>query len=219
MVFLWLPGCGSVRYTEPVQSERKMSPADRNYENLWQATLYVLRKYDFTIDRQDRRAGVITTEPLTGKHFFEFWRHDATTSSDKYENTVQTIYRSVCVNLTRSESHADQYTPRVMVTVARSNRGETNIISLSDAYGTGFTSVKSAAEREHYKDKQTEGMKAAVKESVRVGQPLQPVLPAWMTPLGEDKPFAEKLQARITESAMKRTYMRQLELAWPKPLW
>lgn len=55
---------------------------DVEFEATWDAAIAALGKYRFRVDRADRRAGVITTFPLVGRHWFEFWRRDATTRTD-----------------------------------------------------------------------------------------------------------------------------------------
>ncbi len=212
-----LTGVGAcVRYTEPLRSQERMTPAGRNFDNLWRASQYVLKKYHFTLDIQDRRAGLISTEPMVGKHFFEFWRHDSTTRGDTHESTVQTIYRTAFVTISRGGSESEAYRPKVVVTVGRSNLGETSIVAVSDAYRLPFAE---RVGREHEKPEDPGALEAALKKAAETGQYLQPVLPEWLTPLGRDEKLEQKILGEIVEAATKRIYMRKLELPWPKPLW
>jgi len=127
-----LGGCAS--YSTPVVAPAKLSASQRNFEALWLATTEVLHKYHFRLDRQDRRAGVITTKPILGKHFFEFWRRDTVTPYDLAESSLQTIYRTVMVTIRRAGPKSTAYVPVVQVHVRRSNRESLGMISASDAY-------------------------------------------------------------------------------------
>ena len=135
---VWLvAAAGCVKYTHPVvvAEPAKLSVADRNYEAVWQAAIDVLRnKYDFQIDRRDRRAGVITTHPLLGKQFFEFWRRDTVSAEDLAESSLHTVYRVVLVNIRPVSAGSAIYEPIVKVTAVRSNKERLAIGSTGEAY-------------------------------------------------------------------------------------
>ena len=90
---------GCATHTRPAPGVSTAVEADPGFEALWRAAEDVLQEYRFRIDRKDRRAGVITTHPLLGRHGLEFWRKDATTWREVLEGTLQTIYRSVTVQI------------------------------------------------------------------------------------------------------------------------
>ena len=71
--------------------------ADRH----WDAVLETLRRHHFTLDRVDRRAGVITTMPEVSQHFFEVWRHDVDTDADLLTATLNPLRRWVKVRVAR----------------------------------------------------------------------------------------------------------------------
>jgi hypothetical protein len=131
-VSMGLAGC--VYYTKPIAPEPKLTGASRNFQAFWQATIDVLRKYNFELDRQDRRAGVITTQPLLGKHFFEVWRHDTVGARDLAESSLQSIYRTVTVSIRPTAPGAPTYKPVVQVQLHRSNREYLGVVSTTDAY-------------------------------------------------------------------------------------
>ncbi len=106
-------------------------PEAQAYDNLWQSSLDVLSRYNFRVDRQDRWAGIIKTEPLVGKSIFELCRPDAATSCDAWESTLQTIYRTAEVQIHRSNG---EYYPVVRVYVSRADTGVPAITSDADAY-------------------------------------------------------------------------------------
>ena len=107
--------------------------ADENFNAVWDATNEVLRKYRFIIDRADRREGVITTFPMIGRHWFEFWRKDAATRRDLAEGTIHTIYRQVTVNI-RRQADGKKYLAAVRVLTSRSDLPNPQVTSTSEAY-------------------------------------------------------------------------------------
>ena len=124
--------CTGCFYTgRPVESPPGV--ADENFNAAWDAANEVLRKYRFVIDRADRREGVITTYPMIGRHWFEFWRKDAITRRDVAEGTIQTVYRQVTVNIHR-QAGSKEYLAAVRVLITRSNLTNPQVTSTSEAY-------------------------------------------------------------------------------------
>ena len=151
------------------------STIDPHFDALWDATTEVLGVYRFKIDRADRRGGVITTFPLVGRHWFEFWRKDATTNRDILEGTLHNDSREVTVNIIRipsTELAPQNYDVGVIVQTKRSNRRTQQITSTSEAYDM-FTG---AIDRD-YEDDEEDG-------------PL-------FAKLGRDKELEEVLRTRI----------------------
>ena len=128
----FLTGCAY--HAAPVGPGVQMTADQKNYEAVWQASKQALRKYCFEIDSEDRRAGLITTRPVTGKHFGEFWRKDAATNADLAEGTVQTIYRQARVTIEPVDPKKTDFRAAVEVRTSRSNRQEMQVSSVSDAY-------------------------------------------------------------------------------------
>lgn len=108
------------------------TPAERNFEVVWQAVRDVLESHRFEINRQDRRAGVMTTEALVGQQFFEFWRKDAATVYSYGENSVQTIFRAAKVTIHPVEN-SDKFDFTVQVAIARSDKGAQQLSDASQA--------------------------------------------------------------------------------------
>jgi hypothetical protein len=121
-----------------------LAARDRAFEAVWQAAEEVLREHRFTIDRADRRDGVITALPLLSRHGLELWRKDAVTDRDRLEGTLQTIYRQVTVRLRRRDPAKDkdlpqgEYVADVAVRVTRSNKPALQVTSAADAYDLFF---------------------------------------------------------------------------------
>lgn len=128
-----ISGCAG--HTRPVGPEKKLTGARRSFDALWLGSLDVLREYNFVVERQDRRAGIITTGRIVGEHFSEPWRKDAATTFDVIEGTIQTIYRTATVSIHRvDDASGTHFTANVEVDVSRSNRPEAQISSTSEAY-------------------------------------------------------------------------------------
>lgn len=125
-------GCGL--HNKPIGPEPTLTPAQRNFDAVWRASLDVLRRYHFPIRRQDRRAGVITTGRITGKQFFEIWRDDAGTAFHVAENTLQTMYRKATVTVWAKQGQPDVYEAGVTIELVRSDMESFQVTSTSEAY-------------------------------------------------------------------------------------
>ena len=196
---------GCVRHTQRVQPERELTPAQNSFENAWQASRWALEKYYFTIDQADRRSGTISTGPLTGKQAFEFWRRDAVTWDDTYENTVQTIYRIATVTIKRTGPDGKTFKPEVRVIVGRSDKPTRSTHTLTDVYNLGF--VEPLANARTRARKEPGAVDQAVQEAARTGQPVTPAHPYWLTVLGRDEILERDILITIEEAANERSYM------------
>ena len=175
-----LAGC-KVDYTTPTTQPRAMSPAEKDFEAVWQASRQTLRKYHFQLDREDRRAGILTTEPLTGMHFFELWRKDAARPTDYGESTLQTIYRTAKVTVRPTAPNASTYAAQVNLLLRRSSRAAAHVTSTSEAYGLFNTRRK--------------GRKT---ESLRQDERM-----AHCVELGHDRSLEAKLTKKIAAAARR----------------
>lgn len=137
---------GCARHTEPVVPQAPLSPAEQNFESLWQASLRTLQRYHFTVDRTDRRAGVIETFPMTSQQWFEAWRKDASSGRDLIEGSLQGVTRQARVKIvpeqgspaTRPAAATEPASPQrysltVQVIVARPS-GQISITETVDGY-------------------------------------------------------------------------------------
>lgn len=176
-------GC-AVRYTEPIAAPRQLTPAQRNFEAVWQASRTVLKRYRFQLDRQDRRAGVITTRPMTGMHFFELWRRDAARPVDFSESSLQTLYRTARVTVRPASAGAKTYQAQVEVLLTRSNRPKPQVTSTSEAYSL-FTLAGDEKKRRQL--------------LIDLGADHPPS--SQLVPLGHDRALEAKLTAKIAAAA------------------
>jgi len=129
--FVALVGCAPT--PPPAAPEPRIAATADDYETLIEAAERTLRDYSFTIDRIDRREGLVETLPLTGMSWGEPWRRDGATRWAITEGTLQTIYRRAHVRIVRNGD--DTYSLRVRVTVLRANRPTPRITNVSQAYG------------------------------------------------------------------------------------
>jgi hypothetical protein len=126
---------GCLKYTRPVVAEPALpTQGERNFQALWLASQEVLREYRFTIDRMDRRAGLITTQPLTGQQFFEPWRKDAVNREALKDSSLKTLLRTAVVRIQPTGPGSDQYELTVEVTVAKPGTAPREVHSRGDAY-------------------------------------------------------------------------------------
>jgi hypothetical protein len=186
--------------------------ADENFNAAWDAALEVLAEYRFEIDRADRRAGVITTFPMVGRHWFEFWRLDAATPADVAEGTLQTIYRQATVTIhlaapggsttrpttlpapARAPGAAAEYYVTVEVRTSRSDRPAPEVTSTSEAYEmfTGAVHLQRTAVTTTQPDRQP-----------RYGVEAERQISAVTVDLGRDANLEAILQRRINSRAAK----------------
>jgi len=179
-----LAGCG--RGGAPAAYTLKFTPRQKNFEAVWEGSLEVLRKYDFTIDRTDRRAGVITTLPLTGQQWWEFWRGDAATRRDLAESTIQTIYREAKVTILPQAEDSDAYRVNVEVQATRADRPSVQVSSTSDAFKLYVIGSETSVLKEDF--------------GARPGRGEESTL----DPLGRDTALEQELEAEIAAAARRR---------------
>jgi hypothetical protein len=116
------------------------SASGDDYDRLWNAAEQAARDDLFPIDRRDYRGGVLTTEPVISKQFFEFWRNDAVTVNALARSSLQTIRRSIHFEFVRKKGGGWSVTPKVIVeefsTVGRRPTYVGAYQSISDPGGT-----------------------------------------------------------------------------------
>ena len=59
----------------------------------------VLSRLHFTVAKADAESGIITTKPLAGGQFFEFWRKDTSGRVQSLESSIHTIRRRGTVSI------------------------------------------------------------------------------------------------------------------------
>jgi hypothetical protein len=79
-----------------------------DYEAFWDASLSVLRRYDFPPDRVDPARGLIVSDPATSGQWFEWWRVDSQGAYQTLESSLHTMRRIVTVNLEPLDTEGDR---------------------------------------------------------------------------------------------------------------
>jgi len=182
--------CSCGRHSKPIGPQRELTIAERNFEITWQASQDILKKYRFELDRLDRREGVIFTEPMVGKHFGEFWRHDDATMRDTVEGTIQTIYRRVVVTIRPTSPGARTWKAMVAVTADRSDKPAPQITTTSEAYNM-FVLPGGGEKRGRY--------------LLDYGKDELGKAKGGIVELGPDKKLAAEIEADISRLVAKRT--------------
>lgn len=92
------------------------SVTSSDFQPLWDACRDAALGRQFTIDRMDYRDGLMTTQPLTSKQLFEFWRTDVPTFAEVARSSLLTERRTIQFQFFRRAGGA-AYTafPRVLI--------------------------------------------------------------------------------------------------------
>ena len=108
-----------------------------DFEALWRASEESARHFGFTPDRLDFRGGVITTQPLTSKQFWELWRNDVATIEDVANSSLATYRRTLRFDIDRTPAGGYVATPRVVIErYARSEQPISASVYLRNAFRT-----------------------------------------------------------------------------------
>lgn len=180
-----LGGCAN--YTTPIVPQRQMTPAERNFEAVWEGALRTLSAYRFPIDQENRRDGVITTLPVTGQQWFEFWRKDAATGRSLAEGSLQTIYRTARVHVEPVQGSQGRFAARVEVFTSRSDRITRDLTDVSEVYS--LFAIPGNREK---------------LERMLVNQSVEDLPGAAVTPLGRDGELESKLAMDIAKRVANR---------------
>src|SRR5579862_8293926 len=73
-----------------------------SFRKLWDTCQTLAMDDGFEIDWMDWREGIISTKPKISKELFEFWKSDAGRVSDVFEDSIQTIRRTIHFEVTRT---------------------------------------------------------------------------------------------------------------------
>ena len=86
-----------------------------DFDRLFRAAERTARRYYFSVDQADRRAGLILSEPGTSKQFFEFWRNDTGTARGTLLSSLATHRRTLRYEFTRNSDATFTVTPKVLI--------------------------------------------------------------------------------------------------------
>ena len=95
-------GCAS----RAVSIDNPIPIARTEYDRVFEASIRVLRDYQFVVERQDRRYGVITARPRAAASALEPWFIDNSTAYQTLDNTLNYDRRIVQVYLEKTPDEA-----------------------------------------------------------------------------------------------------------------
>lgn len=125
-----------VAYWEARPAEARVESI--SYPGLWAAALGALERFRFEPALQDYRGGRLTSEPMVSPQFFEIWRDEIRSTSDRLESSLGTVRRRVTFRLGRSGDDRFWLEPRVVVERLSLREGRiTNAIDYRRALGPG----------------------------------------------------------------------------------
>ena len=108
-----------------------------DFEALWHACEEAARHFGFALDRLDYRGGVITTQPLTSKQFWEVWRNDVATAGDLANSSVATYRRTLRFDIEKAAGGGYVAAPRVVIErYSRTEQPITSSVYLRHAFRT-----------------------------------------------------------------------------------
>jgi len=202
-----LAGC--LNYSKPAAAPPELTAAQQNFEAAWGAAKRVLGEYGFRLNRTDRRAGIISTRPLLGQHYVEFWRKDASSATDLAESTIQTIYRTATVRIGPAADQPGQYEAAVTIAVSRSDLPTMQVSSTSEAYSLftmtgGRSSWLTDFGRTQEQAASAAGASQAGEESTTRRISPRPAGSPWLVQLGRDKALEMRIAAEISAAAARR---------------
>jgi hypothetical protein len=99
-----------------------------DFDTLWRACEASARHFGFVLDRLDYRGGMITTQPLTSKQFWELWRNDVATLEDVANSSLSTYRRTIRFEIDKTED-GSRYIASPRVVIERYARSETPIVA------------------------------------------------------------------------------------------
>ena len=94
-------GCGS---SVQVASSEPLCMKSVRKAQVMEVCEDILVRKQFVIEKYDLANGFIRTRPLSGKQMFEFWRSDNAGSFNSAESNIQSIQRSVIINILEGEN-------------------------------------------------------------------------------------------------------------------
>ena len=86
-----------------------------DFHKLWDSCKGELYVRLFPVDREQYRDGLLTSEPVVSKQFFELWRTDAVNLHDVAESSLGTVRRTVHFEVSRQPDGSYDMVPKVLV--------------------------------------------------------------------------------------------------------
>jgi len=125
---LILGGCAETQQYQPAD---ELCLSNANRAKAVKAAEDILAEMNFDIAKADIEAGYITTAPLSGAKFFEFWRSDSIGTQNRLQSNLHSIRKIAELNV---EQKGQQLCIRCNVKVERLSLPEHQVSSSTRAY-------------------------------------------------------------------------------------
>ncbi len=143
---------------QPATSETSFA----DFQKLWDSCESVAHDYLFRIERRDYRHGLLTTQPMISKQWFEPWRKDGPTNRDVQEASLGGIRRTVYFQFTQNLDGSYTVAPKVIV--ERESRPDPKFRLSDDVEHTSYWYALRRDEQMEIR------MVAAIREKLGVGK-------------------------------------------------
>lgn len=97
-----------------LKKQPTVSVSDHDFDRLWSSAEHVSESLLFTIDRRDRRLGLMTTQPDVSAQWFEPWRRELQTVRDMQNSSFAAFRRTIRWQF-EQQGGGYTVTPRVLV--------------------------------------------------------------------------------------------------------
>ncbi|MDB5304441.1 MAG: hypothetical protein JWM97_1990 [Phycisphaerales bacterium] len=146
-----------------------------SFDVLWDACERVARDCSFAIDRTDYRTGLLTTQPLVSRQFFEFWMHDIASLHEQTQSDLNTLRRVAHFQIRKLDDGSYVCEPKVVIErYSMAERRITNVIQYRDAFSINHSVVEDRNEEGQpvrqfywYAERRDEAMERALADRVR----------------------------------------------------
>lgn len=99
-----------------------------DYDALWNSAAAACHDRLFELDQRDYRQGLMTTQPMVSKQFWELWRNDVVDLKHLARSSMATLRRTVYISFTRQDNGSYTATPQVVI--ERFNLAERRVTSV-----------------------------------------------------------------------------------------
>jgi len=91
------------------------SASSPEFQKLWDACKDTARSMQFQIDLENYRDGVLTTQPMVSRQFYEFWRSDVGNTYGLLQSSLGTVRRRIVFEVKQEDSGDYVAQPKVLV--------------------------------------------------------------------------------------------------------
>ncbi len=206
------PGCSS----QPTVTDLRANSSD--YDNAFDAVLAAVREAGYTIDRVDRRHGVITSKPLSAGSVLEPWRdpqaspEQAIESTFNYERRLIRVYFEPMAAVENNQVPTNQSGQGTNLVVAQVEKPTSGWTDISQYQGSLRIDVQCTIERSH-----RPGRRIETRSSRRLSYTTDPALAKqgipgdYWEPASRDAYTEQFMMKLITQQAEGFVHVETLE--------